>query len=127
MNKDETLFCRSNHKKERFLQVSLLLLLYDKPGYGYGLLDELALFGFAEDQLNISTLYRTFRKMEKDGLAASCWEEGGPGPRRRVYKITEKGKQDLELWINILKARKAQIDKLTERYDEITLSSPRGD
>ena len=114
--------CNSkHHKMERFLEVCLLLLLYDEAGYGYGFIEQLAFFGFTQDELNVSTLYRTLRKMEKEEWVTSFWEEGGPGPKRRVYEITENGKNELDLWIKILKARKARIEKLIGRYDALNI------
>ena len=103
---------------ERFLEVCLLLLLEDEIGYGYGLVEQLASFGFSKDDLNVSTLYRTLRKMEKEGLVTSLWEEGGQGPRRRVYEITVKGKDDLDQLIRILRVRKSRIEALISKYDE---------
>lgn len=122
MTEEHALFCNiKHHKMERFLEVCLLLLLYDEAGYGYGLIEQLAFFGFSEDQLNVGSLYRTLRKMEKEELVTSLWEEGGAGPKRRVYEITENGKLELSQWIKILKVRKARIDKLIGRYDEKVL------
>lgn len=119
MSEERALFCNSkHHKMERFLEACLLLLLYDELGYGYGLIEQLAFFGFSEDQLNVGSLYRTLRKMEKEELVESLWEEGGPGPKRRVYEITEIGKKELDHWIQILKMRKVRIDKLIGRYEE---------
>ena len=103
---------------ERFLEVCLLLLLYDEIGYGYGLIEQLASFGFSQDDLNVSTLYRTLRKMEKEKLVTSSWEEGGQGPKRRVYEITESGKNELNQWIGILKVRKSRIESLITKFDE---------
>ncbi len=103
---------------ERFLEVCLLLLLYDEIGYGYGLIDQLGSFGFSEGDLNMSTLYRTLRKMEKEGLVTSSWEESVQGPRRRVYKITRNGRSELDQWIGILKVRKSRIESLILKYDE---------
>ncbi|MGD9569157.1 MAG: PadR family transcriptional regulator [Sedimentibacter sp.] len=95
----------------------MLLLLYDDVGYGYGLIEQLVSYGFSEDELNVSTLYRTLRKMEKELLVVSFWEEGGLGPKRRVYEITVDGKKELDQWIKILKVRKARIEKLVGRYE----------
>jgi poly-beta-hydroxybutyrate-responsive repressor len=121
MEKDHDIFCTSkSHKMERFLEVCLLLLLYDEAGYGYGLIEQLEYFGFSQDELNVSTLYRTLRKMEKEGLVSSLWEEGGQGPRRRVYEITDSGKRNLEQWIKILEIRKARIEKLILKYEDKT-------
>lgn len=113
------LFCNGkNHKMERFLEVCLLLLLYDEIGYGYGLIEGLSFFGFTVNELNVSTLYRTLRKMEKENLVISSWEAGGPGPKRRVYKITGNGKNELDQLIKILKVRKSRIESLIIKYDE---------
>ena len=113
------MFCTGkNHKMERFLEACLLLLLYQEAGYGYGLVEQLEYFGFPEEDLNISTLYRTLRKMEKEGMVTSDWEEGGQGPKRRVYLITELGKKDLDQWVMILVERRQRIDKLVNRYND---------
>jgi PadR family transcriptional regulator, regulatory protein PadR len=118
MKDKQALFCndKSQHM-ERFLEVCLLLLLYDEIGYGYGLIEQLSSFGFSPDDLNVSTLYRTLRKMEKEGLVTSLWEESDQGPKRRVYEITLKGKNDLDQWVKILKMRKFRIESLISQYD----------
>jgi PadR family transcriptional regulator, regulatory protein PadR len=119
MTEKHSLFCMGKpHHMERFLEVCLLMLLYDEIGYGYGRIEQLSFYGFSENELNVSTLYRTLRKMENESLVTSMWEEGGPGPKRRVYEITQTGKKDLDQWIQILKARKARIEKLIGKYDE---------
>lgn len=120
MGKDQAIFCNcENHKMGRFIEVCLLLLLYYNVGYGYGLIKQLEYFGFYQEELNVSTLYKTLRKMEKEKLVSSSWEKGGPGPRRRVYEITESGRKSLEHWIKILEIRKSRIDKLIKKYKDI--------
>jgi len=119
MNNDVLVCCESKpHHMERFLEVCLLLLLYDEIGYGYGLIEQLSAFGFSEPPFNVSTLYRTLRKMEQAGLVVSRWESGGQGPRRRVYEITASGRQDLDAWVKILKMRKKRIEILVGAYDK---------
>ena len=108
-----------NDQMERFIEVCLLVLLKEQPGYGYGLIHELAGFGFDPAQLNVSTLYRSLRKMEKEKLVTSKWESGGQGPRRRVYEITDQGVEDLHEWIQILKKRKKRIEQLIIRFDQL--------
>jgi len=115
---DQTTFCtqKPTHM-EHFLEICLLLLLHDELGYGYGLIEQLKQFGFSESDLNVSTLYRTLRKMEHENLVTSGWEEGEQGPRRRVYKITLTGRDALGQWIQILKSRKSRIETLLNKYD----------
>ena len=118
MTGEGAIFCigKPNHM-ERFLEVCLLLLLYDEIGYGYGLIEQLASFGFSETDLNLSSMYRTLRKMEKEGLVTSLWEDSGQGPRKRVYEITIDGKNELDQWIRILKIRKSRIESLINKYE----------
>ena len=124
MTKDTPLFCNvKHHKMERFMEVCLLLLLYKETGHGYGLIEQLPYFGFSEEQLNVSTLYRTLRKMEKEGSVISVWEEGCQGPKKRVYNITDNGKNELNNWIQVLKTRKSMIEKLIYKYERTIQST----
>jgi len=110
--------CKAGRKTaDRFLEACLLQLLSEGAGHGYALMEQLQQFGISTDALNISTLYRTLRHMENEGCLASVWEEGGPGPKRRVYLIAEKGKKELEIRIRMMKARKSGIDRLISAYD----------
>ncbi len=111
--------CEKHHGMNRFMEACLLVLLCGGEGHGYALAEELAEFGFAADDLNVSTLYRTLRKMEGSGWVKSDWEQGGKGPKRRVYEITEKGRKELDEWVTVLRARKAQIEKLIKKYQKM--------
>ncbi len=96
------------------------MLLFDDTFHGYSLAEQLKEFGFDADDINISTLYRTLRKMEEQGSLRSLWEQGGQGPKRRVYAITETGKRELADWVNILEKRRQRIEKLIEAYRQKT-------
>ena len=110
--------CRAGRKTaDKFLEACVLQLLSEGTGHGYVLMEQLQQFGISTDAFNISTLYRTLRHMEKEGCLESEWEEGGPGPKRRVYLISEKGKKELEIRIRMMKARKSGIDRLINAYD----------
>ncbi len=116
-------FCDLKYQKMgRFLEVCLLLLLFDQEGYGYGLIEQLAQFGFSDDDINIGPLYRSLRKMEDQGLVFSVWQEASQGPKRRLYTITELGKGELHEWIPILKERKIYIEHLIQTYEEKILN-----
>ena len=101
---------------ERFLETCLLLLVDEEPGHGYGLMNRLEEFGFPADSLNVGTLYRTLRRLEEEKLVSSDWEEGGQGPRRRVYTITSEGREALAVWIEVIRVNKRRIDTLLARY-----------
>lgn len=111
---------KTYQKMQGFMEACLLLLLYNEPGHGYGLIEGLQCFGFTEDNLNISTLYKTLRKMEEDELVVSSWEHGDQGPKKRVYNITDSGKRELEDRVEFLKQRKERIGMLIKRYEQDT-------
>lgn len=107
--------CRPMH---RFMEVCLLVLLYDEHSecHGYSLAEKLKSFGFAEQELNISTLYRTLRHMEQNEWVCSRWVSGGQGPKRRVYSITPQGRDALDEWADVLRVRRERIGKLLDAY-----------
>ena len=63
------------------------LMLLRTPGYGYGLLEQLASAGFPTDA---NTLYPLLRRLEKQGCLESEWntEEARP---RKFYRTSETG------------------------------------
>jgi len=65
---------------------------------------------------DMSTLYRTLRQLEKDGLLLSTWEPGPTGPARRVYSITDAGRAWLDTWGSMLDAYRGMIDNFFSFY-----------
>lgn len=111
-----------HHHMQRFIEVCLLTLLCRKECekcHGYALAERLGDFGFEAGEVNASTLYRTLRGMEQAGWVVSRWESGGPGPRRRVYGVTDLGRAALEEWIPILRTRRERIGKLLDAYEKL--------
>ena len=70
----------------------LLLLLARQATHGYELRRLLETHGVAAEP---GTLYRTLRRLESEGRAASTWEQSAAGPRRRLYHLTAHGRQYL--------------------------------
>lgn len=84
-----------------FIAPCLLLALAEQPSHGYELVADIEPFGLG--QTNPSLIYRSLRQMEQDGLVSSVWDtETGAGPARRVYQISEMGRQHLALWVQDL-------------------------
>lgn len=105
------------HRMDRFMEVCVLLLLSEQTSHGYELAERLAVFGFDPAQLQIGTLYKTLRKIESANLVTSTWQAGRQGPQKRVYSITEAGKQSLADWIAFLKSRKQKIETILSIYE----------
>ena len=91
--------------------------------HGHGYLIEAYLRGLGFFGLETSTLYRTLRQLEKDGLLISAWEPGPAGPARRIYALTDAGRAWLDRWANALEGYRAMIDRFFGLY--ATLGKPR--
>ena len=115
--------CNKRHNStDRFMEACLLMLLCEENCHGYNLAEQLSSFGFCEEQMNISTLYRTLRCMESKGFVISDWQKGDIGPKKRIYMITEKGKAELGSRIEVMRMRITNIKKLIKKYDEKFIS-----
>lgn len=82
----------------RFVESCLLLLLHCGEAHGYELLDGLKPFGFDQNPVDPSTVYRILRVLEERQLVTSRWDTGSSGPARRLYTITEEGDRYLADW-----------------------------
>ncbi len=118
--KSKDIFGDDKHNRAgRFIEACLLCLLKEKESYGYSLMERLNEFGFTEDNINISVIYRNLRNMESRNLVISSWEESEQGPNKRIYRITTEGIEELESWILLLKNRKKRITSIIDKYESI--------
>jgi hypothetical protein len=66
-------------RPRNWLEPVILLSLREWNSYGYELMQQARMFGF--EAMNTGTLYRTLRRMEKDGIVESSWRPPGAGRR----------------------------------------------
>jgi len=92
----------------------VLLAISLQRGHGYLIEEYLRGLGLVE--LEMSTLYRTLRQLEKDGLVSSEWEPGPAGPARRVYTLTSAGRGWLDAWAVALEGYRTLIDRFFGLY-----------
>ncbi len=92
----------------------VLLAVSLQRAHGYLIEEYLHSLGFLS--LEMSTLYRTLRQLEKDGLLFSSWEPGPAGPARRVYSLTDAGRVWLDSWAGVLDAYRGMIDRFFGLY-----------
>lgn len=102
--------------KEKFIQPCILLLLLKEKNYGYVLMEKMKEFGFYEDTPDTGVIYRNLNKLEEDGYVESQWITDEPGPAKRIYSITEKGKEYLESYVEFFEERKKLFDKFIKIY-----------
>ena len=92
----------------------VLLAVSLQRAHGYLIEEYLRGVGFLS--LEMSTLYRMLRQLEKDGLLQSTWEPGPTGPARRVYSLTELGSAWLDQWAGTLDAYRRMLDQFFGLY-----------
>lgn len=100
------------------MEPCLLLLLHRGPAHGYDLLEGLKEFGFAENPVDSSVVYRALRDMEAQGFVTSAWDTSGGGPPRRVYRLTADGDRYLSWWVDDLRATDRVLHGFLNAYDE---------
>ena len=93
------------------------MLLHCNEAHGYELLEGLKQFGFEQNPVDSSTVYRMLRDLEKRGLVTSRWDTGGAGPARRLYRLTEEGDHYLAWWVDDLRETDRVLRHFLQRYD----------
>jgi DNA-binding PadR family transcriptional regulator len=80
---------------------ALLGLLLGKPAHGYDLARRFAAGSALGDVIYLgpSHLYALLARLERDGFVAGEVQDGGNLPQRRVYRLTETGREVIEHWI----------------------------
>lgn len=100
---------------------ALLALLDHRATYGY------QLHGLMEETLgnpwsiNVGQIYSTLSRLERDGLVER--RQGGQDEKdkdRKIYEITEKGKDELVRWLQIPLSRDDRIRRII--YTKFVLS-----
>jgi PadR family transcriptional regulator, regulatory protein PadR len=97
-----------------FMIPYILLALSMQRAHGY--LIEQYLRGLGMMNVEMSTLYRTLRQLEKDGLVHSTWEPGPDGPARRIYSLTNAGRWWLDSGAATLAGYRTLIDRFFGSY-----------
>ena len=114
--------CRCGRQVRGFIQPRLLLLLAQKATHGYELMDALRSVEGDENLADPGMLYRTLRQFEEEGLVTSDWDTHARGPARRVYQITEAGREYLEWWSADIRKTREQLGRFLTEYESITIA-----
>ena len=98
----------------RFLLPAILLLLSERPGYGYGLVPRLEEFQFGH--VDRPAVYRALAQLEADRLVECAPGTPGGGQGRRVYRVTDLGQQVLRVWMGVVKDEQEGLGRVLRRY-----------
>lgn len=93
-----------------YLRPCLLLLLAEGTAHGYELLDQVAALGV--ERVDPGGLYRSLRAMDEEGLVRSTWEPSVSGPARRIYTLSDEGRD----WLHVLAGSIGDLSRALEVY-----------
>nr|WP_319491987.1 helix-turn-helix transcriptional regulator [uncultured Desulfobacter sp.] len=103
-------------RQERYIQASILLGLIPAPSYGYELISTIQTFGFIEGTAPPGMVYRHLRQMEDDNLLSSQWDTEQAGAAKRIYTITDEGREVLDLWVQHMQDRADKLNGFIKMY-----------
>ena len=83
------------------MRMPLLALLAKEPAHGYELRSQLEqIFGEANPAPNIGQIYATLQRLERDGLVRSQDVVQTARPNKRVYELTDAGREAVVEWVD---------------------------
>jgi PadR family transcriptional regulator, regulatory protein PadR len=100
------------------LEVAILSSLADSTTHGYNLVDQIEDLTGDLVCIDPGSMYRLLRALEEEGLVTSSWQTPEAGPSRRVYEISERGIEALELMARSLSQRAASMQRLADHGAE---------
>ena len=83
--------------KKGVLELSVLYTLTTDELYGYDIMKRITEI-FPE--INESTVYAVLRRLHSDGCTESYIGEHSEGPKRKYYRVTSKGMEELEKMVS---------------------------
>lgn len=110
--------CRGNIPRH-FMFPAILLLLDEEPSHGYSLLHKLFELGITDASMSPATVYRILSRMEDEGLTVHEHADDGQGPTRKVYSLTDEGREALAEW-------RSHIERTRKLLDWFTVGGSRG-
>ena len=73
----------------------VLSILAGGESYGYEIIKQVKLLSGGRMEWSEGMLYPVLHRLERDGLIAGRWELTDEGRRRKYYRLTARGKQQL--------------------------------
>jgi len=110
-----------SERRQRWVEPSILYTLWDGAKHGYEIMSALPELGFLRGAADPGAIYRTLRTMEESGLVKSEWDTSGTGPAKRVYVLTDAGREHLTCWLDALKERRDALNAFIKRIEALEL------
>ena len=84
---------------DKLLQPAILAILTKEPLHGYEIAKKIgAIPHFLDETPDMSGIYRMLKTLETRGVVTSDWDISQGGRPKRIFAITDTGRQCLEHW-----------------------------
>lgn len=94
--------CAGRHL-DKFIQPAVLAILAKEPQHGYAVVEQIKLMPMLEGQAPDSAgVYRLLSAMQERGLVQSHWDTSGSGPAKKLFCLTDSGRECLARWLATL-------------------------
>lgn len=103
----------------RGAEAFILLILAQKPSYGYEIRRRLEEFGYERATNDPGALYRLLRALEGAGAISSEWDVAGTGPARRYYALSGVGRDQLKQGAARMVLSKRRAEQFLAMYDDL--------
>ena len=80
----------------------LFLVATGQATHGYDLIAQANELYLTDSAIDAAAVYRVLRDLDDQGCVESTWDTAGAGPARRVYHVTELGRQRLADWVSVM-------------------------
>jgi DNA-binding PadR family transcriptional regulator len=74
----------------------VLAILAEDDSYGYAILQRVRELSGGELEWTDGMLYPVLHRLERSGMVESRWEKAESGRRRKYYRVTEAGREQLD-------------------------------
>ena len=94
------------------LDLLILKSLSLEPMHGFGISRRIEQISQGVFRVNPGSLLLAFKRLERDGLVKAEWRESDNNRRAKYYRLTERGRKQLEVETNDWKRRSAAVARL---------------
>ena len=74
----------------------ILAILSSNENYGYQIIQKVKMISNGRLEWSDGMLYPVLHRLEKDGYIISQWKVSKEGRHRKYYRLTDKGREELE-------------------------------
>lgn len=97
------------------LEGCVLKVVANTQLYPFEIASKLKEYGF--EDISEGTIYPLLLRLEKEGLFCTQKIESKLGPKRKYFTLSEKGREELQMFAEVWKCFKSTIDNIIESGD----------